>query len=73
MYDARALPQPRPDLRALRDAELIALADIIADARAYDTTDLCVISGAERVAPADIATDACAISITDITTDLLCL
>ena len=65
MYDTRALSQPRANLRALRDAELVVLADIIADARAYDTTDLCVISGAERVAPADITTDARAISSTD--------
>ena len=43
MYDARALSQPRPDLRALGDAELIALADTIADARAYGTTDLCAL------------------------------
>ena len=58
MYDARALSQPRADLRALPDAELFALADTIADARDYDTTDLCTLRGGERVAPADITTNA---------------
>jgi len=65
VYDTRALPQPRANLRALRDAELVVLADTIADARAYGTTDLCALRGAERVAPADITTDARAVSSTD--------
>jgi len=65
VYDTRALPQPRANLRALRDAELVALADTIANACAYGTTDLCALRGAERVAPADITTDARAISSTD--------
>ena len=41
------------------------MADTIADAYAYGTTDLCALRGAERVAPADITTDARAISSTD--------
>ena len=46
MYDPGALPQPRANLRALRDAELVALADTIADAYAYGTTDLYALHGA---------------------------
>jgi hypothetical protein len=46
VYDTRALPQPRANLGTLRDAELVVLADIIADARAYGTTDLYALHGA---------------------------